>query len=90
MANYTKYSMLWKIHYTDRLVDVMDEIRAIPYVVVASINKDIGAGKELITVKILTKGSALLSYKSVRQLCLSRIRSLKSVKMVTSSLTKIF
>lgn len=86
----SKYTMHWRIQYEGSLVSVMDEIRAIPSVVVGTIEQDMGKGKELISVKILTQHPPKVAYKAIRKMSLNQIENLKSVFMVENTLTKIF
>lgn len=85
-----KYSMQWRIRYDGNLVDVLDRIRAIRMVLMCNIDQDLGKGKELVTVKILTPYPAAKSYEAVRQLSLGKIETLHGVEMVTTTLTKLF
>ena len=55
-----------------------------------SIDQDLGSGKELITVKILTPYPPKKSYQAVRRLSLGKIETLHDVQLVETSLTKLF
>ena len=85
-----KYAMQWRIRYDGNLVDVLDRIRAIRMVLMCNIDQDLGRGKELITVKILTPYPPGKSYQAVRQLSLGKIETLHDVQLVETSLTKLF
>ncbi len=85
-----KYAMQWRIRYDGNLVDVLDRIRAIRMVLMCNIDQDLGRGKELITVKILTPYPPRKSYQAVRQLSLGKIETLHDVQLVETSLTKLF
>lgn len=85
----TKYSMQWRIRYNGRLVDVLDRIRAIRMVLMVHIEQDLGEGRELITVKILSPRPGLQTFQEVRELCLGKIEDLISVEMLETTLTKM-
>ena len=85
-----KYAMQWRIRYDGNLVDVLERIRAIRMVLMCSIDQDLGSGKELITVKILTPYPPKKSYQAVRRLSLGKIETLHAVQLVETSLTKLF
>ena len=85
-----KYAMQWRIRYDGNLVDVLDRIRAIRMVLMCNIDKDLGRGKELITVKILTPYPPRKSFQAVRHLAISKIETLHGVELIETSLTKLF
>jgi len=89
-ATRIKYSMQWRIQYEGNLVDVLDRIRAIRMVLMCNIDQDLGRGKELITVKILTPYPPRKSFQAVRQLALGKIETLHGVQLIETSLTKLF
>ena len=84
-----KYAMQWRIRYDGNLVDVLDRIRAIRMVLMCSIDQDLGRGKELITVKILTPYPPRKSYQAVRQLSLGKIETLKDMSYRQTTLKKL-
>jgi hypothetical protein len=84
-----KYSMQARIRYDGRLVDVLDRIRAIRMVLMVHIEKDLGADKELITIKIMTPYPPRESFKAIRQLCLGKIETLKDMQFLETTLTKL-
>jgi len=85
-----KYSMQWRIRYDGNLVDVLDRIRAIRMVLMCNIDQDLGRGKELVTVKILTAYPPRKSFQAIRQLALGKIETLHDVQLIETSLTKLF
>lgn len=85
-----KYAMQWRIRYDGNLVDVLDRIRAIRMVLMCNIDQDLGRGKELITVKILTPYPPTKSYQAIRQLSLGKIETLHDIQLVETTLTKLF
>lgn len=85
-----KYAMQWRIRYDGNLVDVLDRIRAIRMVLMCNIDKDLGKGKELITVKILTPYPPTKSFQAIRQLSLGKIETLHDVELINTTLTKLF
>ena len=85
-----KYSMQWRIRYDGNLVDVLDRIRAIRMVLMCNIDQDLGTGKELVTVKLLTPYPAKKSFQAVRQLALGKIETLHDIQLIETSLTKLF
>ena len=85
-----KYAMQWRIRYDGNLVDVLDRIRAIRMVLMCSIDQDLGSGKELITVKILTPYPPRKSYQAIRQLIIGKLEALHDVQLIETSLTKLF
>ena len=90
MANNNTYTMLWKIYYTGPLMELLDQIRAIPMVLMVHIEKDLGKNRELIKLKILTNYPAKKSFQAIRQIALSKITDLSAVEMQESTLTKLF
>lgn len=85
-----KYAMQWRIRYSGNLVDVLDRIRAIRMVLMCNIDQDLGRGKELITVKILTPYPGKKSFHAVRQLALGKIETLHEIELIETTLTKLF
>lgn len=89
MANNT-YSMQWKIQYDGKLMEILDQLRAIPMVLMVHIEKDLGKNRELIKLKILTKYPAIKSFQAIRQIAISRIPEMHGIEMQESTLTKLF
>lgn len=84
-----KYSIQTRIHYSGRLVDVLDRIRAIRMVLMVHIEKDLGDDKELVTIKIMTPYPPRDSFFAVRKLCLGKIETLKDMQFLETTLTKL-
>lgn len=78
-----------RIRYDGRLVDVLDRIRAIRMVLMVHIEKDLGADKELITIKIMTPYPPRESFKAIRQMCLGKIETLKDMQFLETTLIKL-
>jgi len=87
---YNKYSMQTIIRYDGRLVDVLDRIRAISLVLMVHIEQDLGADKELITIKVMTPYAPHDTFKALRTACLGKIETLKDMTLQESTLTKLF
>lgn len=90
MANNNTYTMLWKLQYDGQLMEMLDEIRAIPMVLTVHIEKDLGKNRELIKLKILTKYPAVKSFQAIRQIALSKISQIRGIEMQQTTLTKLF
>jgi len=84
-----KYSMQTNIRYDGRLVDVLDRIRAIRLVLMVHIETDLGPDKELVTIKVMTPYPARKTFVAIRQMCLSKIETLKDMQLLESTLTKL-
>ena len=84
-----KYEMFADIRYDGRLVDVLDRIRAVRFVLMVHIEQDLGPNKELVKIKILTPYPANKSFEAVRQMCLGKIETLKDMSYRRSTLTKL-
>lgn len=78
------------IRYDGRLVDVLDRIRAISLVLMVHIEQDLGADKELITIKVMTPYAPHDTFKALRTACLGKIETLKDMTLQESTLTKLF
>ena len=86
----TKYSMLARIRYDGRLIDVLDRLRAIRLVVMVHIEQDLGEDKELIKITVLTPYPPKQTYAAIRQMSLGKIETLKDMQLQESTLTKLF
>lgn len=86
----TKYSMLARIRYDGRLIDVLDRLRAIRLVVMVHIEQDLGEDKELIKITVLTPYPAKQTFAAIRQMSLGKIETLKDMQLQESTLTKLF
>jgi hypothetical protein len=84
-----KYEMFAEIRYDGRLIDVLDRIRAIRLVLMVHIEQDLGPDRELIKIKIMTPYPARKTFYAIRQLCLGKIETLKSMTYRESTLTKL-
>jgi len=95
-----KYEMYAEIRYDGRLIDVLDRIRAIRLVLMVHIEQDLlvlmvhieqdlGPDRELIKIKIMTPYPARKTFYAIRQLCLGKIETLKSMTYRESTLTKL-
>ena len=89
-VSYNKYSMQVIIRYDGRLVDVLDRIRAIGLVLMVHIEQDLGADKELVTIKVMTPKPPHDTFRALRQACLGKIETLKDMTLRDSTLTKLF
>jgi hypothetical protein len=85
-----KYSIDCVIRYSGRLIDVLDRIRAIRFVLMVHIERDLGDDKELINIKILTPYAAKLTYDAIRKLAIGKIETLHDITFQYPTLTKIF
>jgi len=85
-----KYSMQWKIRYEGNLIDVLDRIRAIRLVLMVHIEQDLGRGKELVTIKVMTPYPPRQTFKAIRKMCMGKIEPLKDVQPLETTLTKLF
>ena len=85
-----KYEIMARIRYNGRLIDVLDRIRAIRLVLMVHIEQDLGADRELIKIKIMTPYPARKTFYAIRQMCLGKIETLKSMTLRDSTLTKLF
>ena len=72
-----KYSMMARIRYDGRLIDVLDRIRAIRLVLMVHIEQDLGEDKELIKITVLTPYPPRDTYLAIRRLCLGKIDEMK-------------
>ena len=86
----TKYSMLARIRYDGRLIDVLDRLRAIRLIVMVHIEQDLGEDKELIKITVLTPYPPKKTYAAIRQMSLGKIETLKDMQLQESTLTKLF
>ena len=84
-----KYEMFADIRYDGRLVDVLDRIRAIRLVLMVHIEQDLGPGKELVKLKVLTPYPANKTFDAIRQMCLGKIETLNDMSYRKSTLTKL-
>lgn len=84
-----KYSMLAKVRYDGRLIDLLDRIRAIRLILMVHIEKDLGEDKELIRITVLTPYPPRDTYHAIRRLCIGKIEELKEMQLQESSLTKL-
>jgi hypothetical protein len=84
-----KYEMFAEIRYDGRLIDVLDRIRAIRLVLMVHIEQDLGPDRELVKIKIMTPYPARKTFFAIRQLCLGKIETLKSMTYRESTLTKL-
>ena len=85
----TKYSIQARIRYKGNLVDVLDRIRAIRMVLMVHIEKDLGKGAELITLKVLSPYPAKKTFLALQQLCTRKIETLEQMQLLNSTLTKL-
>lgn len=86
----TKYSIEAVIHYTGRLVDVLDRIRAVRLVLIVHIEQDLGPDTALITIKVLTPHPARETFHAIRHACLGEIETLTNMQLKETTLTKLF
>jgi hypothetical protein len=84
-----KYEMFAEIRYDGRLIDVLDRIRAIRLVLMVHIEQDLGADRELIKIKIMTPYPARKTFYAIRQMCLGKIETLKSMTLQRFNTYKI-
>ena len=84
-----KYSMLAKVRYDGRLIDLLDRIRAIRLILMVHIEKDLGEDKELIRITVLTPYPPKDTYYAIRRLCIGKIEELKEMQLQESTLTKL-
>lgn len=84
-----KYSMLAKVRYDGRLIDLLDRIRAIRLILMVRIEKDLGEDKELIRITVLTPYPPKDTYYAIRRLCIGKIEELKEMQLQESTLTKL-
>jgi len=85
-----KYEMFAEIRYDGRLIDVLDRIRAIRLVLMVHIEQDLGKDRELIKIKIMTPYPPRKTFFAIRQMCLGKIETLKTMTLRESTLTKLF
>jgi len=85
----TKYSMQVRIRYKGNLVDVLDRIRAIRMVLMVHIEKDLGKGVELVTIKVLTAYSPRNTFNAIRKLSIGKIETLEQMQLLETTLTKL-
>lgn len=88
-VQHTKYSIQCELRYTDRLLTVLDHIRAIPTVLLVHIEQDLGSDRELVTIKILTPHSPRKTYDAIRIKALADIPNLHNLQYFPSTLTKL-
>jgi len=86
----TKYSMLARIRYDGRLIDVLDRLRAIRLIVMVHIEQDLGEDKELIKITVLTPYPPKQTYQAIRQMSIGKIETLKDMQLQETTLTKLF
>mgnify|MGYP003149359049 FL=1 len=84
-----KYSIQARIRYKGNLVDVLDRIRAIRLVLMVHIEKDLGKGAELITIKVLSPYSAKKTFLALQRLSTTKIETLEQMQLLYSTLTKL-
>jgi hypothetical protein len=84
-----KYSMMARIRYDGRLIDVLDRIRAIRLVLMVHIEQDLGEDKELIKITVLTPYPPRDTYLAIRRLCLGKIDEMKDMQLQETTLTKL-
>ena len=85
----TKYSIQSRIRYKGNLVDVLDRIRAIRMVLMVHIEKDLGKGAELITLKVLSPYPAKKTFLALQRLSTQKIETLEQMQLLNSTLTKL-
>ena len=85
-----KYSMDVIIRYDGRLIDILDRIRAIRFVLMVHIEQDLGKDRERINIKIMTPYPARTTFHAIRKLCLGKIAELHDMSLQESTLTKLF
>jgi hypothetical protein len=85
-----KYSMDVIIRYDGRLIDILDRIRAIRFVLMVHIEQDLGKDRERINIKIMTPYPARTTFHAIRKLCIGKIEELHEMSLQESTLTKLF
>jgi hypothetical protein len=53
------------------------------------IEKDLGKGEELVTIKIMTPYPPRKSYKAIQRLSIGKIETLEQMQFIQSTLTKL-
>lgn len=85
----TKYSIMARIRYDGRLIDVLDRIRAIRLVVMVHIEQDLGEDKELIKITVITPYPPKDTFLAIRRLCIGKIEEIKDMQILETTLTKL-